>query len=80
MLRTDASVLAFAEGRSVGLRIHGLDAMRGITMALVVVLHAALAYAVIPIPNLIWAVPTRTHSLYSIYYVGGPWVSHHLSS
>jgi len=30
--------------------------MRGAMMALVVVLHAALAYAVIPIPNLIWAV------------------------
>jgi peptidoglycan/LPS O-acetylase OafA/YrhL len=37
-------------------RYHGLDALRGITMVLVVVLHAALAYAVVPIPNLIWVV------------------------
>jgi glucans biosynthesis protein C len=37
-------------------RYHGLDALRAVTMALVVVLHAALPYAVMPIPNLIWAV------------------------
>jgi fatty acid desaturase/peptidoglycan/LPS O-acetylase OafA/YrhL len=42
-------------GESVA-RSHGLDAMRGATMCLVVVLHSALAYAVVPIPNLIWAV------------------------
>jgi peptidoglycan/LPS O-acetylase OafA/YrhL len=41
---------------SYGPRYHGLDALRGITMILVVVLHAALAYAVLPIPNLIWTV------------------------
>jgi peptidoglycan/LPS O-acetylase OafA/YrhL len=39
-----------------GSRYHGLDALRGFTMILVVMLHAALAYAVIPIPNLIWVV------------------------
>ena len=37
-------------------RFHGLDGVRGITMILVVALHAALAYAAIPIPNLIWVV------------------------
>src|SRR5207248_492785 len=33
-----------------------LDALRAATMFWVVVLHAALAYAQVPIPNLIWAV------------------------
>jgi peptidoglycan/LPS O-acetylase OafA/YrhL len=37
-------------------RYHGLDALRGATMLSVVALHAALAYAQVPIPNLIWAV------------------------
>jgi peptidoglycan/LPS O-acetylase OafA/YrhL len=37
-------------------RYHGLDALRAATMLLVVVLHAALAYAPVPIPNLIWVV------------------------
>jgi fatty acid desaturase len=37
-------------------RYHGLDALRGITMLLVVVLHAGLAYIARPIPNLIWVV------------------------
>src|SRR5262249_13229744 len=50
--------------RARGARFHGLDAMRGITMSLVVVLHAALAYAVMPIPNLIWAVhDASTHTV-----------------
>jgi glucans biosynthesis protein C len=55
-VRADAPAAAQAQSRASGSRNHGLDAMRGATMALVVVLHAALAYAVIPIPNLIWAV------------------------
>ena len=55
-LRADAPALASGSEPPAGPRHHGLDAMRGATMALVVVLHAALAYAVVPIPNLIWAV------------------------
>jgi peptidoglycan/LPS O-acetylase OafA/YrhL len=55
-LRADAPPGAMVAPRSDGPRYHGLDALRAATMVLVVVLHAALAYAVIPIPNLIWAV------------------------
>jgi fatty acid desaturase/peptidoglycan/LPS O-acetylase OafA/YrhL len=44
-------------------RYHGLDALRATTMVLVVVLHAALAYATIPIPNLVWAVHDPARSL-----------------
>ena len=41
--------------------------MRGATMALVVVLHSALAYAVVPIPNLIWAVhDTAAHPAFDV--------------
>src|SRR5262249_24788284 len=43
------------KSQSSGPRYHGLDALRATTMVLVVVLHAALAYAVLPIPNHIWA-------------------------
>jgi fatty acid desaturase len=53
-LRADTATLT--PGRSGAPRHHGLDAMRGATMSLVVVLHAALAYNVVPIPHLIWAV------------------------
>jgi fatty acid desaturase/peptidoglycan/LPS O-acetylase OafA/YrhL len=56
MLRADPPASASEPTRATEPRSHGLDAMRAITMALVVVLHAALAYAVVPIPNLIWAV------------------------
>ena len=56
VLRADAPALASGQSRPAGPRYYGLDAMRGATMALVVVLHTALAYAVVPIPNLIWAV------------------------
>jgi fatty acid desaturase/peptidoglycan/LPS O-acetylase OafA/YrhL len=55
-IRADAPAATPADRRPALPRNHGLDAMRGVTMALVVVLHAALAYAVVPIPNLIWAV------------------------
>ena len=55
-LRADLPAVASARPDSLGPRYHGLDALRGTTMVLVVVLHAALAYAVLPIPNLIWAV------------------------
>jgi glucans biosynthesis protein C len=55
-LRADAPALASTRSHGGGPTYYGLDAMRGAMMALVVVLHAALAYAVIPIPNLIWAV------------------------
>ena len=55
-LRADAPIPAAGLRGSPGPRYHGLDALRGVTMILVVVLHAGLAYAVVPIPNLIWAV------------------------
>jgi len=37
-------------------RYHGLDALRAATMLIVVAIHAALAYTVVPIPNLVWLV------------------------
>jgi len=37
-------------------RYHGLDALRAATMLVVVAIHSALAYTVIPIPNLVWLV------------------------
>lgn len=55
-LRADPPTFAVEPSRSPGFRYYGLDALRGITMFLVVVLHAGLAYAVTPIPNLIWVV------------------------
>src|SRR5271157_5617521 len=55
-LRADAPIPATGPQGSPGPRYHGLDALRGITMFLVVVLHAGLAYSVTPIPNLIWVV------------------------
>jgi fatty acid desaturase len=55
-LRADLPQQAAGSSGSARPRYHGLDALRGISMILVVVLHAALAYAVIPIPNLIWTV------------------------
>jgi peptidoglycan/LPS O-acetylase OafA/YrhL len=55
-LRADKPKQAAGSSRTANPRYHGLDALRGISMILVVVLHAALAYAVIPIPNLIWTV------------------------
>jgi peptidoglycan/LPS O-acetylase OafA/YrhL len=55
-LRADTPAPGPDRGHEAGSRRRGLDAMRGATMCLVVVLHAALAYVVVPIPNLIWAV------------------------
>jgi glucans biosynthesis protein C len=55
-LRIDSPITKSGDSRSQGPRYHGLDALRAATMVLVVVLHAALPYAVMPIPNLIWAV------------------------
>ncbi len=55
-LRADEGTQATGRQQSPAPRYHGLDALRGLTMILVVVLHAGLAYAVMPIPNLIWAV------------------------
>jgi len=55
-LRADAPDGATGPPRSPAPRYHGLDALRAVTMVLVVVLHVALAYAVVPIPNLIWVV------------------------
>jgi fatty acid desaturase/peptidoglycan/LPS O-acetylase OafA/YrhL len=54
--RGPASGATIAESHvaAPGSRLHGLDALRAGTMLLVVVLHAALAYATIPIPDLIW--------------------------
>lgn len=37
-------------------RYHGLDALRAATMLVVVAIHAALAYTVFAIPNLVWLV------------------------
>jgi glucan biosynthesis protein C len=37
-------------------RYHGLDALRAATMLIVVAIHAALAYTILPIPNLAWLV------------------------
>jgi fatty acid desaturase len=54
-LRADPPQRATDGSHAPGPRYHGLDALRATTMVLVVVLHAALAYTVIPIPNLIWA-------------------------
>ncbi len=48
-------------------RYYGLDAMCAATMVWVVVLHAALAYAQVPIPNLIWAVrDPAAHSAFDV--------------
>ena len=55
-IRADSPGVASDRAGKSGPRFHGLDAMRGITMMLVVVLHAALAYVVVPIPNLIWVI------------------------
>jgi fatty acid desaturase len=57
-LRVDAAGERGSGGgsQSQGPRYHGLDALRAVTMVLVVVLHAALAYTQVPIPNLIWVV------------------------
>ena len=54
-LRADNPGLTSGSPSGSGPRFHGLDALRGLTMVLVVVLHAALAYNVVAIPNLIWA-------------------------
>ena len=68
LLRADLPAVASARPDSLGPRYHGLDALRGTTMVLVVVLHAALAYAVLPIPNLIWAVAAtpRAHPAFDL--------------
>ena len=58
--RADAASTPEGRRESPEKRYHGLDALRGLTMVLVVVLHAALAYAVLPIPNLIWLVRDPT--------------------
>jgi peptidoglycan/LPS O-acetylase OafA/YrhL len=55
-LRADVPERDVRAQGSPGPRYHGLDALRGIAMILVVVLHAALAYAATPLPNLIWTV------------------------
>jgi fatty acid desaturase/peptidoglycan/LPS O-acetylase OafA/YrhL len=62
-LRADDAKPAVDSQQSPGPRYHGLDALRSATMILVVVLHAALAYAVIPIPNLIWVAHDPARSL-----------------
>jgi fatty acid desaturase/peptidoglycan/LPS O-acetylase OafA/YrhL len=61
--RADAPNRASTFAPSSVPRYHGLDALRAATMALVVVLHAALAYATIPIPNLVWAAHDAARSL-----------------
>jgi fatty acid desaturase/peptidoglycan/LPS O-acetylase OafA/YrhL len=59
-LRADAPEPAAGRPGASGPRLHGLDALRASTMFLVVVLHAALAYASVPIPDLIWVVRDPT--------------------
>jgi glucan biosynthesis protein C len=54
--RADAAPLKASSSGSEAPRYHGLDALRAATMLWVVVLHAALAYNQVPIPNLIWVV------------------------
>src|SRR5207248_8897190 len=58
-LRADGASVTATPGASRQSRYHGLDALRAATMLWVVVLHAALAYARVPIPNLIWSVHDR---------------------
>src|SRR5262249_34942365 len=61
--RADAAPLKTSSAGSESPRYHGLDALRAATMLWVVVLHAALAYNRVPIPNLIWVVhDPATHS------------------
>jgi peptidoglycan/LPS O-acetylase OafA/YrhL len=55
-LRADSPGRISGSPSGPGTRSHGLDALRGLTMILVVVLHAALAYNVVSIPKLIWVV------------------------
>jgi fatty acid desaturase len=55
-LRADAPQASHTRVVDIGQRFHGFDALRALTMFLVVILHAALAYATIPIPDLIWVV------------------------
>jgi fatty acid desaturase/peptidoglycan/LPS O-acetylase OafA/YrhL len=55
-LRADRPLAEGKPSPGAGHRFHGLDTLRGVSMVLVVILHAALAYAVVPIPNLIWVV------------------------
>ena len=67
LLRPDAPAVTSDQSQPARPRNHGLDAMRGATMALVVVLHSALAYSVVPIPNLIWAVhDTAAHPVFDV--------------
>jgi fatty acid desaturase/peptidoglycan/LPS O-acetylase OafA/YrhL len=66
-LRADASAVTTAPPGPPEPRYYGLDALRAATMVWVVVLHAALAYAQVPIPNLIWAVrDPSAHSAFDI--------------
>jgi fatty acid desaturase/peptidoglycan/LPS O-acetylase OafA/YrhL len=58
-LRADSSATSTRTVGPPAGRYHGLDALRAATMLLVVALHAALAYAPNPLPNLIWAVHDR---------------------
>ncbi|HEX6987667.1 MAG TPA: acyltransferase family protein, partial [Planctomycetaceae bacterium] len=38
-------------------RLHGFDAVRGLAAVAVVALHASYAYALFPLPGLVWPVP-----------------------
>jgi fatty acid desaturase/peptidoglycan/LPS O-acetylase OafA/YrhL len=66
-LRADAPAISSGPAGSSKPRYNGLDALRAATMLLVVGLHAALAYARVPIPNLIWAVrDPAAHSAFDL--------------
>ena len=66
-LRADGAAVPAASGGPPEARYHGLDALRAATMLWVVVLHAALAYARVPIPNLIWSVHDRSaHAAFDV--------------
>ncbi len=63
-----------ASEHSGDVRYHGLDALRAATMLVVVAIHAALAYTVFPIPDLVWLVrdPSahRTFDLFCWWSLG----------
>jgi peptidoglycan/LPS O-acetylase OafA/YrhL len=48
-----------------GDRLHGLDAVRGLAAVAVIALHASYAYALAPMPGLVWPVPVDEPSRFA---------------
>lgn len=59
---TESAVSHGTPAQTAGPRYHAFDALRGAAMSLGVVLHAAIAYMVVPLPGLAWPVHDEARS------------------